>query len=63
MSRKQKLTPEQERIRLRGLRLLARMIARAHLEAQGDGGALAGDGDGPVALDGDNSLEDGEHVR
>ena len=35
MSRKQKLTPEQERIRLRGLRLLARMIARAHLEPQG----------------------------
>ena len=65
LSRKQKLTPEQEKIRLRGLRLLARMIARAHLEAQGDGGVLAGDcdGDGPVALDGDNYLEDGENVR
>ena len=65
MSRKQKLTPEQEKIRLRGLRLLARMIARAHLEAQGDGGALAGDcdGGGPVALDGDDPREDGEHVR
>ena len=58
LSRKQKLTPEQEKIRLRGLRLLARMIARAHLESQGVGGVLAGDcdGEGPVALDGDNSL-------
>ena len=65
MSRKQKLTPEQERIRLRGLRLLARMIARAHLESQGEGGVLAGDcdGNGPVALDGDNAMEDGENVR
>ena len=54
MSRKQKLTPEQEKIRLRGLRILARMIARAHLVSQGEGGVLAGDfdGDGPVALDG-----------
>ena len=66
LSRKQKLTPEQEKIRLRGLRLLARMIARAHLESQeGAGGVLAGDGvgDGPVALDGDDPREDGEHVR
>ena len=63
LSRKQKLTPEQEKIRLRGLRLLARMIARAHLESQGEGGVLAGDGDGPVALDGDDPREDGEHVR
>ena len=65
LSRKQKLTPEQEKIRLRGLRLLARMIARAHLESQGAGGVLAGDcdGDGPVALDGEDPREDGEHVR
>ena len=65
LSRKQKLTPEQEEIRLRGLRILARMIARVHLESQGEGGVLAGycDGDSPVALDGDNSLEDDEHVR
>ena len=65
LSRKQKLTPEQEKIRLRGLRLLARMIARAHLESQGVGGVLAGDCDreGPVALDGDDPREDGEHVR
>ena len=65
LSRKQKLTPEQEKIRLRGLRILARMIARAHLESQGVGGMLAGDfdGDGPVALDGDDPREDGEHVR
>ena len=65
MSRKQKLTPEQETIRLRGLRLLARMIALAHLESQGAGGVLAGDGDGdgPAALDGEDPREDGEHVR
>ena len=65
LSRKQKLTPEQEKIRLRGLRLLARMIARAHLESQGQGGVLARDcdADGPVALDGDAPREDGEHVR
>ena len=65
LSRKQKLTPEQEKIRLRGLRLLARMIARAHLESQGEGGVLAGDcdGDDPVALDGEDPREDGEHVR
>ena len=65
MSRKQKLTPEQEKIRLRGLRLLARMIARAHLESQGEGGMLGGnfDGDGPMALEGDDPREDGEHVR
>ena len=65
LSRKQKLTPEQEKIRLRGLRILARMIARAHLESQGVGGMLggSGDGDGPVALDGDDPREDGEHVR
>ena len=65
MSRKRKLTPEQEKIRLRGLRLLARMIARAHLESQGAGGMLGGDfdGDGPVALDGEDPREDGEHVR
>ena len=65
LSRKQKLTPEQEKIRLRGLRILARMIARAHLESQGVGGVLGGDGDGdgPVALDGEDPREDGEHVR
>ena len=63
LNRKQKLTTEQEKIRLRGLRLLARMIARAHLESQGAGGVSAGDGDGPVALDGDDPREDGEHVR
>ena len=65
LSRKQKLTPEQEKIRLRGLRILARMIARAHLESQGEGGVLAGDfdGDGPAVLDGDDPREDGEHVR
>ena len=65
MSRKQKLTPEHEKIRLRGLRLLARMIARAHLVSQGVDGVLGGDfdGDGPAALDGDDPREDGEHVR
>ena len=33
LSKKQRLTPEQNEIRLRGLRILARMIARAHLDA------------------------------
>ena len=63
LSRKRKLTPEQEKTRLRGLRLLARMIARAHLEFQGADGVLAGNGDGPAAPDGDDPREDGEHVR
>ena len=65
LSRKQKLAPEQEKIRLQGLRILARMIARTHLESQGVGGMFGGDGDGdgPVALDGEDPREDGEHVR
>ena len=38
MRKKRQLTPEEEQIRKRGLRILARMIVRAHMDAQGDGG-------------------------
>ena len=34
VSREQRLTKEQEAIRLRGLRILARMIVRAHLASR-----------------------------
>ena len=39
MSKKQRLTPEQNEIRLRGLRILARMIARAHLDSAAEAAA------------------------
>ena len=44
MRKKQPLTQEEEQIRLRGLRILARMIVRAHLNAQGIEGDRLGDG-------------------
>ena len=53
MSKQQRLTQEQDEIRLRGLRILARMLARAHLDsvaedAPGTDGEEAADGpDGP----------------
>ena len=65
LSKKQRLTPEQNEIRLRGLRILARMIARAHLDAVADAAVVAhgDDADGP---DGpgqkDDPHKDGEHV-
>ena len=46
MSKKQRLTPEQNEIRLRGLRLLARIIARHYLEHPDLYPALTGDIDG-----------------
>ena len=51
MKKKRQLTQEEEQIRLRGLRILARMIVRAHLDAQGIEGDSPGDGcadDGPA---------------
>ena len=65
MSKKQRLTPEQNDIRLRGLRILARMIARAHLDAVAEA-AVAAHGDdahgpgGPGQKDGPD--KDGEYV-
>ena len=63
MKERQRLTREQEEIRLRGLRILARMIVRAHLdgtlcEGQESGGGHHTDGPGP-----DVPGKDGEHVR
>ena len=52
MSKQQRLTQEQDEIRLRGLRILARMLARAHLDsvaedAPGTDGEEADGPDGP----------------
>ena len=65
MSKKQRLTPEQNDIRLRGLRILARMIARAHLDAVADAAVVAhgDDADGADVPDqGDAPHKDGEYV-
>ena len=65
MSKKQRLTPEQNEIRLRGLRILARMIALAHLDAGAKDAAEAhgDDADGPDVPDrGDAPHRDGKHV-
>ncbi len=65
MSKKQRLTPEQNEIRLRGLRILARMIARAHLDSVAEAAAEAhGEGaEGPdVPGRGDAPQQDGKHV-
>ena len=65
MSKKQRLTPEQNDIRLRGLRILARMIARAHLDAVAEA-AVATHGDDADGPDGpgqkDDPHKDGEYV-
>ena len=61
MSKKQRLTPEQNEIRLRGLRILARMIARARLDAVAERqGEAAGGADVPGQ--GDAPHKDGEYV-
>ena len=66
MSKKQRLTPEQNEIRLRGLRILARMIALAHLDFRGERlrrRRTAMDADGPDVPDrGDAPHRDGKHV-
>ena len=62
MKKKRQLTQEEEQIRLRGLRILARMIVRAHLDAQGIEGDRLGDG----CTDDDSAKQvpgmGGEHV-
>ena len=65
MSKKQRLTPEQNDIRLRGLRILARMIARAHLDSVAEAAAerQGEESDGPgVPGQGDGPHKDGKHV-
>ena len=65
MSKKQRLTPEQNEIRLRGLRILARMIALAHLDSEAKDAAEAHgeEADGPDVPDqGDSPHKDGEYV-
>ncbi len=65
MTKKRRLTPEQDEMRLRGLRILARMIVRVHLDSQG-GEPVGKDGGGPDgpkdAGPGGLHLKDGEHV-
>ena len=65
LSEKQRLTPEQNDIRLRGLRILARMIARAHLDAVAEAAVVA-HGDGADGSDGpgqkDDPHKEGEYV-
>ena len=61
LSKKQRLTPEQNEIRLRGLRILARMIARAHLDSVAE--AHGKEADNPdVPGRGDAPQQDGKHV-
>ena len=65
MSKKRGLTPEQDEMRLRGLRILARMIVQAHLESvrgqpeSEEGAGADGPGDAPNA---GPHWKDGEHV-
>ena len=72
--RGRRLTKEQEELRQRGLRLLARLIARRHLaslahengiRASACDAHLAGGESGPVtALDGESPIEaEDEHAR
>ena len=62
LKKKLQLTPEEERIRKGGLRILARMIVRAHMEAKAiDCGELCGEyaAEDPAT---DLPGKDGEHV-
>ena len=65
MSKKRGLTPEQDEMRLRGLRILARMIVQAHLEAVREK-PVAEDAAAPNGIedssDGSPHSKDGEHV-
>ena len=62
MKKKRLLTHEEEQIRTRGLRILARMIVRAHMDAQGidvyEGGGEGAPEDPAVDVPG----KDGKHV-
>ena len=63
MSKKQRLTREQEETRLRGLRILARMIVRAHLDGSVGEGQESGGGQDTIGPAGEVPGKDGEHVR
>ncbi|MYC37997.1 MAG: hypothetical protein F4X66_13945 [Chloroflexi bacterium] len=63
MSKKQRPTREQEEIRLRGLRILARMIVRAHLDGSIAEGQESGGGQDTTGPAREVPGKDGEHVR
>ena len=63
LSKKQRPTPEQDEIRLRGLRILARMIVRAHLDGTAGEGQESGSGQDTTGPARDVPGKDGEHVR
>ena len=69
VSREQRLTKEQEAIRLRGLRILARMIVRAHLASHSKDDAEkngSGSVDGVESIStphGDLTPKEGKSVR
>ena len=69
VSREQRLTKEQEAIRLRGLRILARMIVRAHLashskdDAGRNGSGTVDDIESPSNPHGDPAPKEGKSVR
>ena len=63
LSKKQRLTREQEEIRLRGLRILARMIVRAHLDGSVGEGQESGGGRDTIGPAREVPGKDGEHVR
>ena len=64
MTKKRGLTPEQDEMRLRGLRILARMIVQAHLESLNEKTVEEESGaDGPEdSSDAGRRWKDGEHV-
>ena len=63
MSKNRRLTREQDETRLRGLRILARMIVRAHLDGAGEGGRESGVGHHGEGPERQVQGKDGEHVR
>ena len=63
MSGDQRLTKEQNAIRLRGLRILARMIVRAHLASLIEQDAERNGSAPNSAPDGDISTKEGEGAR
>ena len=65
LNNKQRLSQEQDEMRLRGLRILARMIVRAHLDSL-EGTPVEPGGEGVngsgVPHRGDPPRQEGEHV-
>ena len=62
LSKKRRPTPEQEEIRLRGLRILARMIVRAHLVGLASEGRESGGGHHDEGPERQVPGKDGGHV-